>query len=96
MPGSDRVKREQGAECRLDHARSDPMRIDLRALRTDGTVTKPECALAPARPAAAELALAPARPALRLYSYTVRAQGSPSYSRSRAELDPGPTTGPST
>ena len=48
-PGSDHVlgplKREQGAECQLDHARSDPLRIDLRALRTDGTVTKPECAL---------------------------------------------------
>ena len=54
-PGSDRVlgpvRREQGAEC----------------VRCDGTVAKPECALAlalaPARPAAAELALAPARPA---------------------------------
>ena len=48
-PGSDHVlgplKREQGAECQLDHARSDPLRIDLGALRTDGTVTKPEFTL---------------------------------------------------
>ena len=38
-PVSDRVlgpvKREQGAECQLDHARSDPLWIDLRA-RAEG------------------------------------------------------------
>ena len=48
------VKRERGAECQLDHARSSSLRINLGALRDVGNL----------KPEPAQLALAPPRPAL--------------------------------